>query len=237
MSRLLICDDEPAIRDAVSYALRSEGFEIDACGDGEAALEAARRGGYDLLVLDIALPGISGTEVCRRVRAESDLPILMLTARDAEVDRVLGLETGADDYVTKPFSMAELVSRVRAILRRRELDRASTGLAVRDIGRVRLDLGRHQLVVDGAPVAVTRSEFRLLALLASDPERVFSRREIMQHLWESSYVGDERAADIHVSNLRRKIERDPSQPESLVTVRGVGYRLATSVSESSSTAD
>jgi two-component system response regulator RegX3 len=222
--RILVVDDEAAIVDAVAYALRREGFDVDTAGDGETALAAARQETFDVLVLDLMLPRLPGIEVCRQLRAESDIPILMLTAKDAEVDRVLGLEIGADDYVTKPFSMAELVSRVRAILRRRELDRAGAAAAIR-VGGVVLDLARHRVRVEGRPVDLTRSEFRLLTLLAGAPERVFSRREIMQHLWESDYVGDQRACDIHVSNIRRKIEADPSSPQRLVTVRGVGYRL------------
>jgi two-component system response regulator RegX3 len=149
----------------------------------------------------------------------------MLTAKDAEVDRVLGLEIGADDYVTKPFSIAELVSRVRAVLRRRELDRAGRGFAFKRIGLLTLDLTRHKVSLDGREVQLTPSEFRLLALLAEEPERVYSRREIMQHLWESTYVGDERACDIHISNLRRKLERVPDEPDRILTVRGIGYKL------------
>jgi two-component system response regulator RegX3 len=191
--------------------------------DGETALSEALGGEYDLLVLDLMLPKLAGTEVCRRIRAESALPIIMLTARTAEADRVLGLEIGADDYVPKPFSMAELVGRVRALLRRRELDRG--GAALRRVGGLELDPYRHRVVVDGVERDLTPSEFKLLALLASQPERAFTRREIMQHLWESAYVGDQRACDLHVSNLRRKVERDPSRPERVVTVRGVGYKL------------
>ena len=222
--RILVVDDEPAIGDAVAYALRASGFEVDTFADGESALEAARATGYDVLVLDVRLPGLSGIEICRRLRDESDVPILILTAMDAEVDRVLGLEAGADDYVTKPFSIAELVSRVRAILRRRELDRASGG-AVRRVGSLELDLNRHDVRIDGRTIRLTPSEFRLLAFLAQEPERVYSRREIMQHLWDSTYVGDQRACDIHVSNLRRKIEETAGRPRRLVTVRGVGYKL------------
>jgi two-component system, OmpR family, response regulator RegX3 len=222
--RILVVDDEPAIVDAVAYALRASGFDVDAFGDGESALEAARTDGYDVLVLDVRLPGLSGIEICRRLRSESDVPILILTAMDAEVDRVLGLEAGADDYVTKPFSVAELVSRVRAILRRRELDRA-TGGGVRRVGSLELDVNRHEVRIDGKTIRLTPSEFRLLALLAQEPERVYTRREIMQHLWDSTYVGDQRACDIHVSNLRRKIEETPGRPQRLVTVRGVGYKL------------
>ncbi len=171
-----------------------------------------------MLLLDLMLPGVSGMEVCRRLRAESAIPILMLTARTAEVDRVVGLETGADDYVVKPFSMPELISRVRAILRRRELDRAEpTQLRV---GSLILDPVGHNVTVDGESVRLTPSEYRLLSLLARHPERVFSRRELMQHLWDSTYVGDQRAGDAHIVNLRRKVGRDR-----LVTVRGVGYKL------------
>jgi two-component system, OmpR family, response regulator RegX3 len=225
MSRVLVVDDEPAIRDAVEYALRNEGFEVDAIGDGNAALEAALTNEHDVLVLDLMLPGMSGSEVCRRVRAESAVPIVMLTARGAELDRVLGLEIGADDYVTKPFSMAELISRIRAILRRRDLDRMG-GSGLLRVGSLELDPMRHEARIDGEVKRLTPSEFKLLLLLARQPERVFSRREIMQHLWDSDYVGDQRACDIHISNLRRKLERDPANPERIVTVRGVGYRLA-----------
>jgi DNA-binding response OmpR family regulator len=224
-ARLLVVDDEPAIADAIAYAARASGFDVDTEADGEAAVDAATGGQYDLVILDVLLPGLSGVEVCRRLRGESDVPILMLTARDAEVDRVLGLEAGADDYVTKPFSMAELLSRIRAILRRRELDRTGAGrtrLSVRDLT---IDLASHEVTVAGKQVRLTPSEFRLLALLAGEPGRVFSRREIVQHLWQSSFVADERAPDTHVSNLRRKIERRPETPERLLTVRGLGYRL------------
>ena len=223
--KILVVDDEQAIVDAVSYALRAAGFEVDGFSDGESALEAARTTPYDVLVVDVRLPGLSGIEITRRLRAESGVPILMLTAMDAEVDRVLGLEAGADDYVTKPFSVAELVSRVRAILRRRELDRAGSFGGVRRVGSLELDVSRHEVRLDGSTIRLTPSEFRLLALLAEEPERVYSRREIMQHLWDSTYVGDERACDIHVSNLRRKIEASPGKPSRLVTVRGLGYKL------------
>src|SRR5689334_15677258 len=181
--------------------LRREGFDVDEERDGTTALESARTKNYDIVILDIMLPGISGTDICRELRSESDVPILMLTARDAEIDRVLGLELGADDYVTKPFSTAELLSRVRAILR------------------------RHEVRVDGDRVHLTLSEFKVLALLAEQPDAVVSRKELMQHLWASEHVGDEHACEVHISNLRRKIERDPSQPQRLVTVRGMGYKL------------
>jgi two-component system response regulator RegX3 len=223
--RILVVDDEPAIVDAVAYALRSEGFEVESAENGETALSAVASERFDLVILDLRLPKVSGIDVCRRVRATSAVPIIILTAKDAEIDRVLGLEVGADDYVTKPFSMAELVSRVRALLRRRELDRAEDGRTQYLVGDVVVDLLRHEVAVRGRRIHLTTSEFRLLALLAGEPGRVFSRREIMQHLWNSDYVADQRACDVHMSNLRRKIEDDPGPPKRLVTVRGVGYKL------------
>jgi two-component system response regulator RegX3 len=224
VSRVLIVDDEPALVDSVAYALRKEGFEVDCVGDGEAALAALVRASFDLVLLDLNLPSLSGIEVCRRLRAESAVPIIMLTARDSELDRVLGLEVGADDYVAKPFSMAELVGRVRALLRRRDLDRGDVGKR-RLVGALEIDLLRHEAAVDGKQIQLTPSEFKLLAYLAEDPDRVYSRRELMQLLWGSSFVGDERACDAHVANLRRKIEREPAAPERLLSVRGVGYKL------------
>ena len=225
MSRILVVEDEPAISDAVAYALRQAGYDVDAVDDGADALDHARTRDYDLMVLDLLLPGMPGLEVCTRLRAEqSDLPIVMLTARDAEADRVRGLDTGADDYVTKPFSVAELVSRVRSHLRRRELDRASGSTAI-DVGGLRLDVARHSATIDDQPVLLTRSEFRLVSLLASDPGRPFTRDELIRYLWESDFVGDRRAIDVHVSNLRRKLETDPRRPKRLLTVRGVGYKL------------
>ena len=225
MSHILLVDDDPGVLDVVAFMLRREGFEVDEERDGTSALERARSNGYDIVILDVMLPGMSGTDVCRALRAESDVPILMLTARDAEIDRVLGLELGADDYVTKPFSTAELLSRVRAILRRRDLDRATGGATVRKLGGLQIDLGRHEVSVDGDRVHLTLSEFKVLSLLAEQPERIVSRRELMQHLWASEHVGDEHACEVHISNLRRKIEKDPTQPERLMTVRGMGYKL------------
>ena len=225
MSRILVVEDEPAILDALAYTLRSEGYDVETAEDGETALLRAQDRDFDLMILDLMLPRLSGTEILRRVRRDGALPVIVLTARSGEADRVLGLEIGADDYITKPFSMAELVSRVRALLRRRELDRTASSRRLR-VGGLELDPEAHRVSVDGEPRSLTRSEFKLLALLASQPDRVFSRRELMQHLWDSSYVGDQRACDIHISNLRRKVERDPERPDRIVTVRGVGYKLA-----------
>jgi two-component system response regulator RegX3 len=222
--RILVVEDEPTISEAVSYALRDAGYDVEAVGDGGDALAAARQSRYDLMILDLLLPGVPGLEVARELRAESDLPIVMLTARDAEADRVAGLEIGADDYVTKPFSVAELVSRVRALLRRRELDRRR-GPQVQKVGGLELDVRQHAAQVDGRPVQLTRSEYRLVQLFATEPGRVFTRDELVRHLWETDAGGDRRAIDLHVSNLRRKLESDPRHPRRLLTVRGVGYKL------------
>ena len=222
--KILVVDDDPGILDVVSFALRQSGFEVDSVADGEAALTRARSGAYDVVVLDVMLPDVSGNDVCRTLRAESDVPIIMLTARDADRDLVLGLELGADDYVTKPFSTAELASRVRALLRRRELDRGRASV-VRDLGGLRIDLTRQEVHVDGRPVHLTLSELRVLTLLAENAGKPISRRELMQHLWASEHVGDQHACEVHISNLRRKLEVDPSRPKRLVTVRGAGYKL------------
>jgi DNA-binding response OmpR family regulator len=224
MTRILVVDDEPTILDSVGYALQREGFDVSSARDGTEGLRLAREENPDVIVLDVMLPGLSGREVCRQLRSESDVPILMLSARGGEVDRVLGLELGADDYVTKPFSLAELVSRIRALLRRRELDRTRRD-ALR-IGDLELDLAAHDARIDGIRVHLTPSEFRLVALLATAPGRTFSRAELVRHLWETEYTGGERAVDAHVVNLRRKLERDPAEPRRLVTVRGIGYALS-----------
>jgi two-component system response regulator RegX3 len=223
--RVLLVDDERDILEPVAYALEREGFDVKPARDASTALDLARAELFDVIVLDIMLPGISGLDICRTLRSESDVPIVMLTARDSEVDRVLGLELGADDYVTKPFSTAELVSRVRAILRRRDLDRVPTAGSEIRVGGIVIDLARHAVQVDGQLVDLTPSEFKLLLLLAEEPERVFTRQQIMEHLWQTPYVGDTRACDAHISNLRRKIEKDHSHPARIVTVRETGYKL------------
>jgi two-component system response regulator RegX3 len=223
---VLLVDDEHDILETLAFALERDGFEITTATRGDTALELARASPFDVVVLDVMLPGVSGLDLCRTLRSESDVPILMLTARDAEVDRVLGLELGADDYVTKPFSTPELASRLRAILRRRELDRAGGPGTTIEIAGISIDPARHSIVVDGRPVSLTPSEYRLLLLLAEEPDRVFSRTQIMEHLWQTPFVGDARACDAHISHLRRKIERDPSHPTRIVTVREAGYKLA-----------
>jgi DNA-binding response OmpR family regulator len=222
--RILVVEDETPIAEAVGYALREAGYDVDIVGDGNEGLAASRERPFDLMVLDLMLPGLAGLDVCRAIRAESDLPIVMLTARDGEVDRVLGLEIGADDYVTKPFSVAELVSRVRALLRRRALDRDQI---IQRVGDLVIDVARHSATIADQPLLLTRSEFRVVTLLASEPGRVFTRDELVDHLWEGDFDGDRRAIDVHMSNLRRKLEDDPRNPRRLQTVRGVGYRLNT----------
>ncbi len=228
--KILIADDEPSVRDSVGYALDQEGFDVTGAVDGTDA-EQKLEGDfdYDLLILDIMMPGKSGLDICREVRGRSAVPIIILTAKDAEVDKVVGLEVGADDYVTKPFSVRELLGRVRAQLRRRELDRPVGGGDSRiRSGPVSIDLARHVVTVDGSPISLTRSEFQLLRMLASRPGEVFSRAQIMEELWQTEFEGDERACDVHISNLRHKVEQDPQRPKLILTVRGIGYKFAES---------
>ena len=198
-------------------------------GSGEEAEERLGEGEFDLLVLDIMMPGKSGLEVCREVRQTSAVPIILLTAKDSEADKVEGLESGADDYVTKPFSLRELTGRIRAQLRRRELDRSSNlpGAPARlSTGPVEIDLARHSVSVRGQPVKLTRSEFQVLRLLIENPGEVYSRRQIMEELWQTEFKGDVRACDVHISNLRQKVEVDPQKPELVLTVRRLGYKFA-----------
>ncbi|NUR76205.1 MAG: response regulator transcription factor [Thermoleophilia bacterium] len=223
MSRILVVDDEETIRDAVRYLLQAEGLEVVCRSDGTSALETAAQDEFDLIVLDVMLGDISGIEVARRVRSGNDVPILLLTARDGEADVVLGFEAGADDYVVKPFSKLELVSRARAILRRRELDRAAPERGLR-AGDVSIDLLRHEAFVAGRPAQLTPTELRILSTLAEE-DRAYTRRELLEAAWDTSFVPDDRSCDGHIANLRRKIEDDPSKPERILTVRGVGYRL------------
>ena len=224
-ARILLVDDEPAILQAVRYALERESYAVSTAGDGAEALRVFESSSPDLVVLDLMLPEVSGLDVCREIRGRSAVPIVMLTAKDAETDIVLGLEAGADDYVTKPFSTAELVGRIRAQLRRRLLDRGEEALPAQTVGSLHIDFARHEVSVDGRAVSLTPSELKLLTLLAQRPEQVFTRRQIMEHLWDTSFVGDDHACDVHISNLRRKIETDPARPQRIQTVRGFGYRL------------
>ena len=223
--RILVVDDEPSLVRGLTYALERDKFEVEVATDGEAAVDAALTQAIDLVILDLMLPKLSGEEACKRIRAESDVPIIMLTAKDSERDLLSGLELGADDYVTKPFSAAELIGRVGALLRRRKLDHAASEQVVRTVGAIKIDLVRDEVSVEGKQVALTPSEFKILGLLAGTPGAAYTRRQIMEHLWGSTFTADEHTCEVHVSALRRKIERDPASPERLVTVRGVGYAL------------
>jgi two-component system, OmpR family, response regulator RegX3 len=223
--RILVVEDDPPT-DGVAPALRDEGFQVAFSADGSSALARARAHAPDLIVLVTGLrDGRSGMELCHALRGETAAPILMLSARDTEVDTVLGLERGADDYMTKPFSLVEVIARVRALLRGRALARSGARGTVWEVGALRIDLARHEVTVEGNPVHTTPSEFRLLALLAERAEEAVSRSELCMRLWGTDRSLDTRACDLHVARLRRKIEADPSDPHRLLTVRAVGYRL------------
>jgi DNA-binding response OmpR family regulator len=228
MPRVLIVEDDDAMRDLVGYALAEEGMEVEAVANGERALEVfSGSGPVDLVVLDIMLPGIDGVTVCKELTSKSDTPVIMLTARDDETSVVVGLEVGADDYITKPFSHRELVSRVRATLRRRRIDaRALSEQKRLEFPGLAIDLARRQVVVQGTPVDLTAAQFNILALLASHPGRVYGRGQIMETVWGTEYFGDSRAADMQIRNIREKIEPDPKNPRYILTVRGMGYKFA-----------
>ena len=224
MTRVLVVEDEESISDPLSYLLRQEGFEVSVASTGPEGLAEFDRGGADIVLLDLMLPGLSGTEVCRTLRTKSSVPVIMLTARDSEIDKVVGLELGADDYVTKPFSSRELVARVRAVLRRgtESEDEASPAL---EAGRVRMDVERHVVSVDGTQLAMPLKEFELLEMLLRNAGRVLTRGQLIDRVWGADYVGDTKTLDVHVKRLRAKIEPDPGAPRYLVTVRGLGYKF------------
>jgi two-component system response regulator RegX3 len=224
MTKVLVVEDEESFSDALSYMLRREGYEVEIAETGPEALSAFDRTGADLVLLDLMLPGLSGTEVCRELRNRSKVPIIMVTARDTEVDKVVGLELGADDYVTKPFSSRELIARVRAVLRRGgETDELISDIV--EAGPVRMDVERHVVSVDGQHVNMPLKEFDLLELLLRNAGRVLTRGQLIDRVWGSDYVGDTKTLDVHVKRLRAKIEPDPGNPKYLVTVRGLGYKF------------
>ena len=223
MTRVLVVEDEESYADALSYLLRKEGYDVSLAATGPDALSEFDRNGADIVLLDLMLPGLPGTEVCRRIRAVSQVPVIMVSAKDDEVDKIVGLELGADDYVTKPYSPRELVARIRAVLRRgTEPDLAPTTL---EAGRVRMDVERHVVTVDGKPQRLPLKEFELLELFLRNPGRVLTRGQLIDRVWGSDYVGDTKTLDVHVKRLRAKLEPDPSHPAMLVTVRGLGYKL------------
>jgi two-component system response regulator RegX3 len=224
VTRILVVEDEESLSDPLSYMLRREGFEVSLADTGNAALEEFDRHGADLVLLDLMLPGLSGTEVCRQLRSKSTVPVIMLTAKDAEVDKVVGLELGADDYVTKPYSARELVARIRAVLRRHGEPEELLSATV-EAGPVRLDVDRHVVSVGGDPVSMPLKEFELLELLLRNAGRVLTRGQLIDRVWGSDYVGDTKTLDVHVKRLRAKVEPDPAAPRHIVTVRGLGYKF------------
>jgi len=230
-AKILVVEDEPALRETLEYNLIHQGYEVRVAGDGIQAVESARGFRPDLILLDVMLPGMDGFEVCRILRQETNVPILMLTAREAEIDRVIGLEIGADDYITKPFSMRELQARLKALLRRVRLDQEDTaqekeaGAEIMEFGDLKLDLSRHELSKDGRPLSLKPKEFELFVYLARHKGKALTRELVMETVWGWDYTGGSRTVDVHIRWLREKIEPDPANPVRLVTVRGAGYRF------------
>jgi two-component system, OmpR family, response regulator RegX3 len=224
MTRIMVVEDEESFSEALSFMLRREGYEVEVAGDGNTAMDVFERHGADLILLDLMLPGLSGLEVCRQIRVKSQVPIIMLTAKDGEIDKVVGLEIGADDYVTKPFSSRELLARVRSVLRRNGEPEELMAATV-EAGPVRLDVDRHVVTVRGETVAMPLKEFDLLELLVRNSGRVLTRAQLIDRVWGADYVGDTKTLDVHVKRLRAKVELDPANPHHLVTVRGLGYKF------------
>jgi two-component system response regulator RegX3 len=224
MTRILVVEDEESFSDPLSYLLRKEGYDVAVTVNGVEALEEFDRAGADLVLLDLMLPGLSGTEVCRQLRLRSTVPVIMLTAKDSEIDKVVGLELGADDYVTKPYSSRELLARIKAVLRRGG-EPGDLLPPTLEAGPVRMDVDRHVVTVAGSSVPLPLKEFELLELLLRNTGRVLTRMQLIDRVWGSDYVGDTKTLDVHVKRLRAKIEQDPANPTLLVTVRGLGYKL------------
>ena len=224
MTRILVVEDEESFSDPLSYLLRKEGYDVAVTVNGVEALEEFDRAGADLVLLDLMLPGLSGTEVCRQLRLRSTVPVIMLTAKDSEIDKVVGLELGADDYVTKPYSSRELLARIKAVLRRGG-EPGDLLPPTLEAGPVRMDVDRHVVTVGGSSVPLPLKEFELLELLLRNTGRVLTRMQLIDRVWGSDYVGDTKTLDVHVKRLRAKIEQDPANPTLLVTVRGLGYKL------------
>jgi len=224
VTRILVVEDEAALAEPLEYLLEREGYEVELAPDGPSALTAFDRFRPDLVLLDLMLPGMSGTDVCRELRSRSSIPIIMLTAKDSEVDVVVGLELGADDYVTKPYRSRELLARIKAVLRRRD-DAGGADAAIVEAGPVRMDIDRHSVTVDGAVVPMPLKEFELLELLMRNAGKVLTRGQLIDRVWGSDYFGDTKTLDVHIKRIRSKIEPVPSEPRYLVTVRGLGYRF------------
>ena len=225
MTKILVVEDEASFSEALEFLLGKEGFSVVTADTGTEALKKFEQGGIDLVLLDLMIPEVSGTEVCRQIRAKSRVPIIMLTAKDSEVDKVVGLEIGADDYVTKPYSSRELVARIRAVLRRNSGDAIDSETGLMTVGPVRMDVDRHQVAVNGNPVSLPLKEFELLEFLMRNAGRVLTRMQLIDRVWGSDYVGDTKTLDVHIKRLRAKIETDPANPTLIQTVRGLGYKM------------
>ncbi|MFC0676051.1 response regulator [Brachybacterium hainanense] len=225
MARILIVEDEESFSDPLSYSLRKEGYEVAVADNGTDGLRIFSTHGADLVLLDLMLPGMSGTDVCREIRRTSSVPVIMLTAKDDEFDKVLGLELGADDYVTKPYSSRELLARIKAVLRRGQDAPEQAADTVLSAGRITMDIERHVVTVRGEEVSLPLKEFELLELLLRNVDRVLTRGQLIDRVWGANYVGDTKTLDVHVKRLRAKIEEDPRTPVHLVTVRGLGYKF------------
>ncbi|HLS03442.1 MAG TPA: response regulator transcription factor [Actinomycetales bacterium] len=226
MTRILVVEDEESYRAPLTYQLKKEGYDVVAATTGDEGLDIFRRAGADLVLLDLMLPGMSGTDVCREIRRESSVPIIMVTAKDSEIDKVLGLEFGADDYVTKPYSSRELIARIRAVMRRQQVDSEEIATeSVMRTSRIMMDVDRHRVEVDGEPVSFPLREFELLEVLLRNAGRVMTRAQLIDRVWGADYVGDTKTLDVHIKRLRAKIEPDPGNPTTIITVRGLGYRL------------
>lgn len=233
MTLVLIVEDEDSLSDPLSYLLQREGYETIIAADGQQALAEYDARGADIVLLDLMLPGLSGTEVCRELRRRGDVPIIMVTAKDSEIDKVVGLELGADDYVTKPYSARELIARIKAVLRRRTSGGAAPiepdtldDFSIVEVGRIRMDVDRHDVFVDEAKISLPLKEFELLELLLRNAGRVLTRGQIIDRVWGSDYFGDTKTLDVHIKRLRAKVEIDPGNPALILTVRGLGYKLA-----------
>ena len=225
MTKILVVEDEASFSEALEFLLGKEGFSVVTADTGAEALKKFDQGGIDLVLLDLMIPEVSGTEVCRQIRAKSRVPIIMLTAKDSEVDKVVGLEIGADDYVTKPYSSRELVARIRAVLRRNSGEGVDNEPGVMTVGSIRMDIDRHQVAVNGIPVSLPLKEFELLEFLMRNAGRVLTRMQLIDRVWGSDYVGDTKTLDVHIKRLRAKIETDPANPTLIQTVRGLGYKM------------
>ena len=226
MTRILIVEDEASFSEALAFLLTKEGFETAIAEDGRQAINMFNAGGADLILLDLMIPEVSGVEVCRTIRTQSQVPIIMLTAKDAEIDKVVGLELGADDYVTKPYSSRELIARIKAVLRRGQgEDGSNQDQDLLEVGPIRLNIGKHQVFVSGNPVALPLKEFELLEFLMRNSGRVLTRSQLIDRVWGGDYYGDTKTLDVHIKRLRAKVEADPANPILIQTIRGLGYKL------------